>query len=83
VLVPGSDVQPDRTDQDMVRWEDDRKVDECAGIEVLLVAPDQLLGCANGSLPIPNRDAGRANVPYVDAPLVFDGEAVDATANNT
>jgi hypothetical protein len=38
---------------------------------------------SGGSLPIPHRDAGRANVPYTDAPQVFDGKAVDATADNT
>ena len=48
VQVFGSDVQPDRADQDMVRWEDDRKVDERAGVEVLLLARDPLRGCAIG-----------------------------------
>ena len=34
VLVSGSDVQPDRPDQDVIHWEDDSKVDERPGCDL-------------------------------------------------
>lgn len=47
MLVFGHDGQSDRPDQDLLREEHDRKVDECICVEFLLLARNPLLGGAS------------------------------------